>query len=139
MINYQTSKTTKVLTWTSQSVASLIMFQTLYFKFSGAEESVYIFTKIGIEPWGRIATGIAELFASVLLLIPATAWLGALAGIGLMSGAIFFHLTTLGVEVMKDGGYLLILAITVFICSVFVLFMRREEILLLNKWTEKTH
>ena len=110
------------------------MIQTLYFKFSGAEESVYIFSTIGIEPWGRIATGILELIASVLMVINATAWIGALLGLGLMGGAILTHLTILGIEVKGDGGYLFLLAIVVSICCVVVLAHNRQRIAtLLNK------
>src|SRR2546423_5232454 len=89
--------------WVLRLLAAVIMLQTLYFKFSGAEESIYIFSTLGIEPWGRIGIGILELIASVLILFPRTTGIGALLGIGLMSGAIFFHLTKLGLVVMNDG------------------------------------
>src|SRR5712672_4020652 len=79
-----------ILFWSLRLLAAVIMLQTLFFKFSGAEESVYIFSQLGIEPWGRIGTGIAELIASILILIPRTTPLGALLGLGIMSGALFF-------------------------------------------------
>lgn len=101
-------------------VAALIMLQTLFFKFAASEESVYIFTKIGLEPWGRWGSGALELAASILLLIPVTAWLGSLLGIALMSGALFFHFTTLGFAVMDDGGYLFFLCLVVLICCLYV-------------------
>lgn len=110
-----------VVTWLLRLVAAIILLQTLFFKFSAAPESVYIFTKVGMEPWGRIGSGIVELIAAVLLLIPKTTWLGALLAIGVMSGAIFFHLTTLGIEVQGDGGLLFAYALIVFICSVVLL------------------
>ena len=118
----------KVILWTARIVASLIMLQTLFFKFSGAPESIYIFESIGVEPWGRIGVGLLELAASILLLIPSLSWIGASMGIGLMAGAITFHMTILGIEVQGDGGYLLFLAIVAAGCSLFVLWSSREQI-----------
>jgi putative oxidoreductase len=117
-----------IISWAARITAALIMVQTLYFKFSGAEESVYIFSTIGIEPWGRIGTGILELIASILILINATAWAGALLGLGLMAGAILTHLTILGIEVKGDGGYLFLLAMIVSVCCVIVLADNRQRI-----------
>ena len=101
--------------WVLRLLAAVIMLQTLYFKFSAAEESVYIFSTLGMEPWGRIGTGVFELIASVLILFPRTTVYGALLGIGLMAGALFFHLTKLDIVVMNDGGQLFIYALLVFI------------------------
>lgn len=115
--------------WLLRVVAAVIMLQTLYFKFTAAEESVYIFTTIGMEPWGRIGIGVMELIASVMLLIPAISVLGALLGIGLMSGALFFHLTTLGIEVMNDGGQLFYLALITTICCVLLLLLCFKELI----------
>ncbi|MBL6445792.1 DoxX family protein [Fulvivirga sp. 29W222] len=123
----------KALSWIVRIIAAIILLQTLFFKFTGAEESIYIFTKVGMEPWGRIGSGIAELIASLLLLIPRTAWLGAFMALGIMAGAIFFHLTTLGVEVMGDEGYLFWLAIVVSVCSIITLVLHRTDIPFLNK------
>ena len=109
-------------------IAAAILLQTLYFKFSGAEESVWIFSRLGAEPAGRIGSGVAELICSVLLLIPRTAWMGALGGILVMSGAIVSHLFILGVEVKGDGGLLFGLALAVFICCAVILWMRRAEL-----------
>jgi putative oxidoreductase len=117
------------LGWSARIVSAIILLQTLYFKFSAAPESVYIFTTMGVEPWGRIFTGVLELVASVLLIIPATAWLGAGLAAGLMTGAIFTHLTVLGVSVMNDGGYLFILALVVLVCSLFTLYCERTRLL----------
>lgn len=125
--------------WTARIAAAIILLQTLYFKFSGAEESIYIFSTIGVEPWGRIGTGVLELIASVLILINTTAWIGALLGLGLMVGAILTHLTILGIEVRGDGGYLFLLAIIVAICCVIVLADNRQRIAtLLRKILNKT-
>jgi uncharacterized membrane protein YphA (DoxX/SURF4 family) len=117
----------KTIIWILRIIAAAIMLQTLYFKFTASAESVYIFTTVGMEPWGRIASGIAELVASVLLLIPRTTWMGALLGIMIMSGAIFFHLTKLGIEIQGDGGLLFIYALTVLISCGILLLMTRPK------------
>lgn len=120
-------KVKPIVYWAARIAAAVIMLQTLYFKFSGAEESIYIFSTVGMEPWGRIGTGVLELVASVLILINATAWLGALLGLGLMAGAIFFHLTILGIDVKGDGGYLFLLALLVAVfCSIVLAFNRQR-------------
>jgi len=116
------------VSWTLQVLAAAILAQTLFFKFSGAEESKYIFATLGAEPWGRVATGFAELVAVVLLLAPPTVALGALLSVGLMTGAIGAHLAKLGIVVRDDGGLLFGLAATVFVCSAAVLVIRRRQI-----------
>ena len=121
-------KTKTIIYWAARIIAAIIMVQTLYFKFKGEPESIYIFTTIGMEPWGRIGVGVMELIASLLILVPATAWLGAGLALGLMAGAIGMHLTLLGIEVQGDGGYLFFLAVSVAICSVFVLWHDRKKI-----------
>jgi uncharacterized membrane protein YphA (DoxX/SURF4 family) len=103
------------------------MLQTLFFKFTAADESVYIFSKIGMEPWGRIGTGVLELIASILILYPKTTASGALLAIGLMGGAIWFHLTKLGISVKNDGGQLFIYALTVFLASLVLVFVYRSD------------
>ena len=121
-------KAKTIIYWVARLVAAIIMVQTLYFKFTGAPESVYIFTTIGMEPWGRIGVGVMELIASVLILVPTTAWLGAGLALGLMVGAIGMHLTILGIEVGGDHGQLFIYALTVAICSLFVLWYNTGKI-----------
>ncbi len=116
-------------TWVLRIIAALVMLQTLYFKFSGSEESVYIFSTLGMEPWGRIGTGVFELVASLLILYPRTTPFGALLAIGLMSGAIFFHLTRLGIEVMGDNGLLFIYALVVFLCAAVLLVLYRRQLI----------
>lgn len=116
----------KYLDIIAKAVAAFIMLQTLYYKFSASPESVYIFSTIGMEPIGRIGTGIGELVASVLILIPRTTWLGALGAIGLMSGAIFFHFTKLGIAVMNDGGQLFIYACLVLLSALYLLIRNRQ-------------
>ena len=117
-----------ILSWIMRVVAAGIMLQTLYFKFTGAPESIYIFETVGLEPLGRYASGVAELIASILLLIPRTTWLGALIGLGVIGGAIMSHLTVLGIEVQDDGGTLFIMAIVVFVCCAALLFLNRRDI-----------
>jgi uncharacterized membrane protein YphA (DoxX/SURF4 family) len=131
MLNFDTMELPRnaaVLSWIGQIIAAVILLQTLYFKFTGAPESVYIFTTLGLEPWGRIASGVVELVAAVLLLIPATAGIGAVIALGVISGAIVSHLTRLGIVVQGDRGLLFALAVTVFICSLLVAWLRRESI-----------
>ena len=106
----------------------MILFQTLFFKFTGAEESKYIFSTIGAEPWGRIGSGVIEVVAVILLLVPSTVTIGAVLAMGTITGAILSHLTRLGIVVKDDGGLLFILAIIVFIFSAGILFIRRSEI-----------
>jgi hypothetical protein len=117
-----------ITSWVLRLIAAFIMLQTLYFKFSAAPESVYIFSQVGIEPWGRIATGVAELIASVLLLIPATIAVGALLSIGIMAGALATHLFILGIVVGDDRGQLFIYALTVLLASIVLLFIHREQV-----------
>ena len=117
-----------IITWILRIVAAVIMLQTLYFKFSGAEESVYIFTTLNMEPWGRIGIGSMELIASVLILYPRTTGMGAVLGMGLMGGAIFFHITKLGLVVKDDGGQLFIYALLVFIsCLILTILYRNSQ------------
>ena len=123
----------KIMLWTARIIAALILFQTLFFKFSGSPESIYIFEAVGMEPWGRIGVGIAELAAALMLLIPAVSWIGATIGVGVMAGAIGFHLTILGVEVQGDGGYLFFLALVAEMGSLFVLWRSRTQVLLALK------
>jgi uncharacterized membrane protein YphA (DoxX/SURF4 family) len=117
-----------ILTRTLQIVVATILLQTLYFKFTAAEESVYIFSTLGIEPYGRIGIGIAELIAVILILIPRTTLIGALLGLGIMSGALFSHLFVLGIEVKNDGGELFILALITFFCCAILIFLNRNKI-----------
>ena len=117
-----------VFPWILRILAAIILLQTLFFKFSGAEESRFIFSQLGMEPWGRIGTGVLELIASVLILIPATTAIGAVLALGLMGGAIFFHITKLGISVQGDGGHLFYYGLTVFVCSLALLIVYRGQI-----------
>jgi putative oxidoreductase len=124
------SKALKIFDWIVRIVVAVILLQTLFFKFSGARESIYIFTTVGAEPWGRIGSGVVELIASILLLIPRTAAVGAILVFGTACGAIFSHLTKLGLTIpaVDDHGELFGLAVTIFVGSLVVLYLRRGEI-----------
>jgi hypothetical protein len=124
--------------WVMQLVVAVILLQTLFFKFTGAEESVYIFSRLGIEPWGRIGSGVAELVASLMLLYPATAFLGAVLTIGVMTGAIVSHLTVLGIVVKDDGGLLFALAVTAFIASAIVVALRKSQAPIFGRYFQVT-
>jgi len=117
----------KKLVWFLRIVAAAILLQTLFFKFSGAEESVYIFSKLGMEPYGRIGSGIAELIAVILILIPKTTWMGALLACGIMTGAILSHLFVLGIAVENDGGLLFVLALIVLLSCIELINMSRNN------------
>lgn len=118
----------QILSWACRIVAAIILLQTLFFKFTAAPESVYIFTKVGAEPWGRIGSGVVELVAAVLLLTPRFVWVGAVLALGVMAGAIVSHLTLLGIEVQGDKGLLFTLAVTVFVTSAVALYLHRVQV-----------
>jgi uncharacterized membrane protein YphA (DoxX/SURF4 family) len=124
--------TRKVLlvSWTLRILAAVILLQTLFFKFTGAPESVYIFSTLGAEPWGRIGSGIVELVASVLLLTPRTVAFGAILALATMSGAIASHIVKLGITlpIVGDRGELFALALVTFACSASVLYLHRHEL-----------
>ena len=126
----------QIVSWVLQLIVAGILLQTLFFKFTGAEESIYIFSTLGVEPWGRIGSGVAELVAAVLLLVPATAPVGALLTMGLMAGAIGSHLTLLGIEIRGDGGLLFGLAVVAFAGSAIVFLIRRAQLPLLARLLE---
>lgn len=122
------TKTAALVSWICQLAAAAILLQTLFFKFSGAEESRFIFSTLGVEPWGRIASGVVELVAAVLLLHPRTAAVGGVLALGVMAGAILAHLFFLGLAVKDDGGLLFALAVAVFACGALVVYLRRFEL-----------
>jgi uncharacterized membrane protein YphA (DoxX/SURF4 family) len=127
------TKTQIIISWALRLVAAGILLQTLFFKFTGAEESKYIFSALGAEPWGRIGSGVVELIAAILLLIPRTTTIGALLALGTMSGAILSHVAVLGIEVKNDRGLLFTLAMIVFFSCLGVLFLHRHEIPLIGE------
>jgi uncharacterized membrane protein YphA (DoxX/SURF4 family) len=115
-----------IFTWVLRILAAVILLQTLYFKFTAHPQSVKLFTTLGMEPWGRIGTGIFELIASILILIPRTTLLGALMGLGLMAGAIFFHLTKLGIIFDGDAGLFTYAVITLVCCLLLIIIYRKN-------------
>ncbi len=125
------SSTLTIISWICRTIIAIILLQTLYFKFTGAEESKYIFSTLmgaEYEAYGRIGSGIIELIAAILILIPGISWLGAVIALGTISGAIFSHLTKLGIVVKDDSGFLFGLAMTVFVLSVVVLLIDRRQV-----------
>jgi hypothetical protein len=131
-----------IVSWACRIVAAIILLQTLFFKFTAAPESVYIFTKLGtvihsyvpfasvglLEPSGRIGSGIMELIAALLLLTPRFVWAGAVLAMAATGAAIVSHLTFLGIEVQGDKGLLFLLAIVVFVTSAIALWLHRLQI-----------
>ena len=122
-----------VFSWILRLAAAGILLQTLFFKFTAAPESVYIFTKVGLEPWGRIGSGVVELIAALLILSPRLTWLGSVLAIGVMAGAIVSHLTVLGIEVQGDKGLLFALAVVVLVAAAINLFLHRTEIPIIGR------
>lgn len=120
-------KLSAVLFWTARLVAAIILLQTLFFKFSGAPESVELFTRLGVEPWGRIGTGVLELIASILILIPATVWAGSLLALGLMGGALLSHVFVIGI-LRDDGGQLFLYALIVLACALYSFWKSKSQI-----------
>ena len=124
----------KAVLWLLRLVVAAILLQTLFFKFTGAPESVFIFTTLGAEPYGRIGSGIAELIAAAMILATPTVALGALLSAGLMGGAIMSHLTVLGIEIMGDGGLLFALAIIVLASSLVVVLAFADRLPVVGSW-----
>lgn len=125
-------KAAKIVSWVFSIAVAVLYLQTvLLFKFPGATESIYIFEKVAgpeMEGFARIGSGIAELITAVLLLIPKTRIYGAILSVFVILGAIFSHLTILGIEVQNDGGTLFFLAMTIFVLSLIVIFLHRSDI-----------
>lgn len=119
-------KTQTILYWGARIIAAFIMAQTLFFKFSGAEESVKIFSELHAEPWGRIGSGVLELISSILILVPATVWVGSALAIGLMGGAILSHFAVIGVF-RDDGGQLFFYALAVLVCALYSFWKSKEQ------------
>lgn len=131
------TQTMMIASWVLRLSAAAILLQTLFFKFTGSAESVYIFTKVGAEPWGRIGSGVVELAAAILLLLPATAPVGGLIAAGVMAGAIGSHLTVLGIEVQGDRGLLFGLAVFVFLASLAVTAIHRTSLPVVGEWFDR--
>lgn len=113
--------------------ATVLLLQTLFFKFTGAKESVFIFSQLGVEPWGRIATGCLELIAAILLLIPSTIAPGALLTIAIMGGAIASHFLKLGIIVQNDGGLLFVYGCIILLSAVILLFLHMQQLIIFKQ------
>lgn len=114
-------------------IVALILIQTLRFKFTAHPDSVYIFTKVGLEPYGRIGIGILELIAGCLLLFKKLAWAGAVLTLGIIGGAIIMHLTQLGIEINGDNGVLFGTALVTFILAGIILIIYRKDSPIIGK------
>ncbi len=123
------NKSTKIINRFLAILSALILLQTLYFKFSAHPDSVELFTQLGMEPWGRIGIGVFELIAGFLLLYPKTTAYGSVLSFGLISGAVYFHLFVLGIEVNEDGGALFSMALAVFISSFILILINRRKLI----------
>lgn len=123
----------KIISWLLRICAAVLLLQTLFFKFTGAEESVYIFSQLGVEPWGRIATGCMELIAAILLLIPSTIVPGALLTVGIMAGAIAAHFLKIGIVVQNDGGLLFVYACIVLLSAVILLILNKKQLVMFKQ------
>lgn len=119
--------TKNIISWILRIIAAIILLQTLFFKFTAHPESVELFTKLGVEPWGRIGTGVLELITGILLLIPGSVFIGAFIGLGLMAGALFSHITVIGIESKGDGGQLFFMALLVFIICLTLCIMHWKQ------------
>lgn len=129
------SRTAGFISWLLQVLAAIILLQTLYYKFTGAPESIYIFETIGMEPLGRYGSGIIELIAALLLLVPRLNWMGAILASFVMSVALYIHIFNLGLEIKGDGGSMFYLAVTTCVCSLAILWIRRKKMVqTLNRW-----
>ncbi len=117
-----------MVSWICRIVAAAIMLETLFFKFTGAPESVYIFSRMNMEPWWRYGQGIWELIASVLLLTPRLAWAGGILTLGAIGAAIVSHLTILGIEIQGDRGLLFAMAVITFAAGLIVTYIHRDQI-----------
>ena len=120
-----------LISWIARIVVAVIFFQTLFFKFTAAPESVAMFETLGMEPYGRIGSGIGELIAGILILIPKTRAIGGLLALGIISGAIISHLTVLGIEVNGDSS-LFMMAIVIFIGALVTLILHKDELPLIG-------
>lgn len=119
--------TLKNVSFVLRCIIAIIFLQTLYFKFTAQPESVYIFNKLGLEPFGRIDTAFIELIASLFILFPKTKLIGILISLITILGALLSHLLILGIEINNDGGLLFYLALTIFIFVVILIINYYDE------------
>lgn len=121
-------KSKNIISWVLKLTVSIILLQTLYFKFTGHPDSVHIFSELGVEPWGRIGLGIIELITAILILVPKSAMIGMINSLGIIMGAVFSHLLVLGINVSNDGGGLFTLAIIVLVASSIYIILNFTDV-----------
>jgi len=125
----------RALPWVLAIYIAFVFIQSLFYKFTGAPESIYIFSTVGgwlglswFEPVGRYIIGLGELLASTLLFVPMLRPAGAALAVCIMTGAIVFHLfSPLGVVVFDDGGLLFGMACGVWISGALIVIMERSK------------
>ncbi|MEI7711462.1 MAG: hypothetical protein WCI94_08515 [Rhodospirillales bacterium] len=131
----------RLLTWPAALfIAGTLLWYEQY-KLTGNEGSVYLFTILsdwlfihGYEKPFRLTVGIMEIVASILVVVPPTRVFGAFFALGIMSGAIFFHLVSpLGIDPYHDGGGLFKEALEVWACAAFILIARRDDAIALAR------
>jgi hypothetical protein len=128
----------KRICWAAQVLVALILAQTLFFKFTYAPETQVIFADRGGRPAATFV-GVIELLCVILLLMSRTAAIGAALSLLVISGAIFTHLTSLGIQVVDpatgegDGGLLFGLAVVVALGSAVVLGFRWRQLPYLDR------
>ena len=131
----------RVLVWPAALFIAGILLWYEQFKLTGNEGSVWLFTVLtdwlgvhGYEKVMRWGVGLMEVAASLLVLIPRLRLYGALLALGIMSGAIFFHLVSpLGIDPYHDGGMLFKEACGVWLAAAFILFVQRADLLSLMR------
>lgn len=126
-------KVIKYLSIILQLFIAITYLQTLYFKFTAHPDSVYIFSQIGLEPYGRVGLGVMELIVAILILVPKTKLYGGILSVGIISGAVASHLGPIGIEVHNDGGTLFYLALTVLVASLVFLALNFKEVIQLKE------
>jgi len=117
------------LSWTIRILTTFIIFQIVYFKLSGDPKCIYVFKKVGGEPIGRLTTGLIELLAGILLLVPTTKIWGAIIAFLAACCCLYAHFTVLGIIINNDGGLLFAMTFSVFILSIILFFLHQKELL----------
>ncbi len=124
-----------IASWILRIFTAVIFTQTLYFKFTGHQDSVEIFSALKIEPSGRILIGILELVSAILILVPGTVVYGAILAWGIMGGAIIGHCTVIGFE--GDNLSLFLLGVAVWVSATILLVLHRDQLPILRHMFEK--
>ena len=120
-------KKTSLLSFVIRIAISLIYLQTLYFKFTAHPDSVYIFSKLGLEPYGRIGIGMLELIVAILLVLNKTKLLSIIVSLGIITGAIASHLLVIGITIKEDHGGLFTLAIIIFTLNIVLIYLHKTD------------